>query len=130
MPFIGPRVDKCTSAARRKRGPDLPIQARRLRFFAVSLAVQANFGDQQRAIPCQILQTRQICLVIVLRFQENVETNKIEERQVQVFRRRKVRVRNERTGGHFLHIIVQVLQETFDGAGSMPAHDGCRNFVR
>jgi len=98
MPFIRPGKDKCSGAATCESAPHLPFKRSSLGLLTVSPAVQTDLRQQQRAVASKGLQTCQVGLECALRFEINVETEKIEEREFQKFSCRKIYVGNERLG--------------------------------
>ena len=81
----------------------MPVQAGGLRRLAISPAVQANLGYEQWPVASEVLETRKIGVVVVPRFQKNVEAQQVQKGQVQVFRWRIVGIRNQSFRVFFLY---------------------------
>ena len=97
-PFVGPReCNRATSAFFECRA-DLHGRERGLSRFAFANAVRSGFGEQQRLLPGNVLESGQIRLQLRFPMQVHVERAHIEEREVQKFRGRVVDVREEAVG--------------------------------
>ena len=129
MPFVGPGEDERTRAARRERGRDLPAERGRLAVFAVSAAVEPDLGHHERTVLRHVLQTSEIGVEPVALLEKDVETHKVEEGQLEIFRRRVVDVGDESLGVLGLGRAVQSLEEGLNAPAAVPTHDRRRDLV-
>src|SRR5258708_330440 len=95
VPFVGPTKYESSRAAGCIRAAYQPVKRMRLFGLTVTPAVQPNLGENQGTLARQILQPCEITLPWLPRFQIDVETNQIEKGKVQIFRGRKVHIRNQ-----------------------------------
>src|SRR5204862_6947439 len=107
----------------------LPVETLGLPVEPVAPAVESDFGHQQRLFAGEVLQPIEIALEPLARLQINVEAEKIEERQAQVLRRRKIDVGNERARILLLHDAIKSLDKALDAAPAVPANDRRRYLV-
>src|SRR5256886_2530036 len=87
VPLVGPREHEHAAASRGERSADLPIERARLTALAVAQGVEAQLTHEERPVPGDVLQARQVGLEAVLRLEIHVEADEVEERQPQVFGR-------------------------------------------
>ena len=109
-PFIRPRKHHRARAPSGESRLDLPTESARLRFLAISNAVESKLTHDQRAVFGKVLQTRDVGCESFLRFEVNVETNDIEPWQPQIFRCRIVRVGHHGVGVLGLYHAVKLSQ--------------------
>src|SRR2546421_6038052 len=84
VPLVGPGKHKSACAAGGKGGAHLPVERARLGLGALAAAVQSNLGQNQRSVARQVVQPRQVGGEGLLRLQVDVETNEIDERELQI----------------------------------------------
>ena len=123
VPLVGPREHEGARAACLERGPDLPVEHLRLHFLAVPPAVQPDLGHHQGPVAGDVLEPRQVGRERPLRLQVDVEGHEVEERELEVLRRREVDVGDEALGVLLLGCAVEAVQEALDRAAAVPAHD-------
>src|SRR5467141_3876361 len=129
MPFIRPGKDKYSSAAPCESTPYLPFKGGSLGLLTVSSAVQPDLRQQQWAVTSKGLQTCKVGLECVLRFEIYVETEKMQERELQKFSCRKIHISNKRFGIFSLCHPIKLLYEPLDSPAPKPAHNSGRNFI-
>src|SRR6266436_8219648 len=129
MPFIRPGKDKYSSAAPCESTPYLPFKGGSLGLLTVSSAVQTDLRQQQWAVTSKGLQTCKVGLECVLRFEIYVETEKIQERELQKFSCRKIHISNKCLGVFSLCHPIELLYEPLDSPSTQPAHNSSRNFI-
>jgi hypothetical protein len=100
-----------------------------LRGLAVAQAVEPQLTHDERTITGERVQPCQIGDEPLARLEVDVETEEIEERKFQVFRRRIVDVRHQRRRILALHGVVELVQEARDGARTVPPDDRRRDLV-
>src|SRR3989442_396029 len=129
MPLGRPGEDDDPRATETEGDPDLPRQDRRLLLLAVSKAVESDLTEQHRAVIAEAVQSREVVLEGPWGFQVHVEGHEVEERELQVFRRRVVHVGHEGVGILLLRDAIEPLDEPLDPPPSVPTHDRCRDLV-
>ena len=129
VPLVRPREDEGAGAARGESRRQLPGERIGLRLVAVSQAVEPQLGDDERAIAREGLQPCQVGLELLFRFEEDVEADEIEERELEVFGRGIVDVRDEGVGIFLRRHAVELFQELLDSPAPVPAHDRSRDLV-
>jgi hypothetical protein len=92
-------------------------------------AVETDLGHQQRSITCEVLQPGEIRVEPLLGLEVDVEAHEVEERQLEIFRRRVVHIGDERTRVARPHVLRQALDVTLHLSTAEPAHGGRRNLV-
>ena len=128
-PFVGPREGDRAARAFLECGADVHRGDVRLAGFALADAVRAGFGEQQRLVPGDVLQPREIGAQLGFAVQVHVERADIEERQVEEFGRRKIDVREEAVGRRGLRVFVETAQEALHAQPAVPPHDAGRDLV-
>ena len=123
VPLVGPREDKRPGAAGCVDRPQLPLEDARLDIDAVASAVEADLGDQQRAVAGDVVEPGEIRLHRLVRFEVDVEADQIEKRQLEVFGRRVVDVGDERVPVDLLHGRAKLLDEALDLPTAVPPDD-------
>ena len=128
-PLVGP--GECDRAA----GTLLECRAdmhgcdRRLSFFALTKAVGARLGEEQRLVAGDVLKAREIRAQLVRAVQIHVEGADVEKRQVEELGRGEVDVGEEAVGRRRLRLFVEHTQKPLDACPSVPPHDAGRNLV-
>jgi hypothetical protein len=107
------RPGECDRPARAflERSADVHCREFRLTRFALSDAVRARLGEQQRPVTGDMLKTRKVRTQLGLAMQVQVERTDIKERQIEKFGRWKVDVREEADGRAGLCRVVEVTKE-------------------
>jgi len=100
-----------------------------LALFAVPAAVEADFGEDERPISGQVVKSSEIGIQRVLMFEVDIEAKKIEEREVEIFRRRKVDIGDERVRIGLFSRAIEPLQKALNRFRAMPADDRRRDLV-
>ena len=129
IPFIGPGIHKDPGAPVGKHRPDLPVEHLRLLALPVATTVQTQLRHHQRPAPGQVVQARQIRIQTFVRFQIHIERQKIQKRQLQIFRRGIIDIRHQALGILRLCPSIEPLQKPFQLAPSVPPHDRGRDLV-
>ena len=88
-----------------------------------------RLGQEQRAVPGEVLQAGEVAPQVGLRVEVDVERADVEERQRQVLGRWVVHVGQQRLRRRRLHVVVELAQEAFDAGLAVPADDGGGNLV-
>src|SRR5439155_289049 len=96
VPLVGPGEHEHAGASGRERRPHLPVERARLDALAVAQRVEPELAHDERPVPGDILQARQVRLEPFLRLEVDVEAHEVEERQLEVCRRRGVHIRHDR----------------------------------
>src|SRR5260370_21565442 len=129
MPFVRPGKDKCSGAAACESAPHLPFKRSSLGLLTISSAVQTDLRQQQWAVTSKGLQTCKAGLECVLRFEIYVETEKVEERELQKFSCRKIHISNKRLGVFGLCRPIKPFYELLDSPAPQPANNSGRNLI-
>src|SRR3989475_8373679 len=95
---VRPRVDERTGATGREYAAPLPIERALLHVFAIAPAVEAELAHDDGPLPREVVQTGEIRLETLLRFEIHVEAQEIEESKTQVLGRRIIDVGDETVG--------------------------------
>ncbi len=98
VPLVGPGEGERAGHAAGEDAAELRLQAAGLAGLAVAQAVEADLAHEQRAVTGDVVQPGQIGGQPLARFEVDVEADDVEERQLQVLRRRIVHVGDERAG--------------------------------
>jgi hypothetical protein len=128
-PLVGPGERDRAARAFLERGPDVHRRDCGLAVFAFADAVGARFREQQRLVPRDVLEARQIRSQLGLPMQVHVEGADVEERQIQELRRREVHVGEQARRRRAFRVVVQIAQEAFDADTAVPSNDARRDFV-
>ena len=128
-PVVGPRERDRTAGTPLERDADLRRGEQRLALFALAQAVGAPFGQQQRTVAGHDLQVREVVTKVLAAVQVDVERADVEERKIEVVRRRVVDVGEQRLGRGLLHVVVHVPQKPLDSGRAVPANDTGRDLV-
>jgi hypothetical protein len=128
-PFIGPR--KCDRAARPflERGANVHRGDLGLARVSLTNGIGAGFGEQQRLVSGDVLQSREIGPQIGFVVQVDVEGVQIEERQIEKLRRRKIHVREQGVRHSRFRLLIKAAEEPFDPQTAVPPNDARRNLV-
>jgi hypothetical protein len=129
VPLVGPGEDEGARAARREGRADLPLERPGLRGQAVPLRVEADLAQEQRLLPRQVLEPRQVRIEAVGRLEIDVEADEVQEGQIQVLGRRVVDVGDEPARVLRLGRAVQPLQETLHRPPAVPPHHRGRDLA-
>ena len=129
MPLVGPREHERASAAAAECRAELPVEDCGLTRLAVSPAVEPDLAEQERAVTRQVVQAGQIGAQAVGGLEIDVEAHEIHERELEVFGRRVVDVRDERAGIDLAHFVGESLDEPLDPARTVPANHRSRDLV-
>src|SRR2546422_3333306 len=87
VPLVGPREHEHAATPGGERRSHLPVERARLATLAVAQGVQAQLAHEERPVPSDVLQARQVRLEAVLRLEVDVEADEVEERQPEVLGR-------------------------------------------
>jgi hypothetical protein len=129
VPFVGPSEDEGTGAAAGKCALDLPGEALRLLFLAVTAAVEANLREQQRPVADHVMQACQVGLEGLPLLEVDVEAGDVGERKLEELRGGIVHVGDQRAGVLALDRFAEASQIVLDPAAAMPADDRGRDLV-
>src|SRR5204863_3076368 len=95
-PLVGPREDERARHAPLEGRADLPRENGRLPVRAFADRIDAELGEHQRLVLGEILQPREVAAKRTLLVQIDVEADEIDAVDVEVLRRREVRVADQR----------------------------------
>ena len=129
VPVIGPGEDERTGAARGERGSDLPVEGTGLGVLTVPTTIEPDLRHDQGSVTGKVVESGQVRLEALLRFQVDVEACEIDERETQVLGRGIVHVGDEPAGILGLCRQVEPLDVPLDPASAMPADDWRRDLV-
>ena len=129
IPFIGPGIHKDPGATVGKHRANLPVEDLRLLAFAVAITVQAQLRHHQGPVSGDVVQARQIGIQTFVRFQIHVEGEKIQKRQLQIFRRGIIHIRHQGLPILRLCPLIEPFQKPFQLAPAVPPHDRGRYLV-
>src|SRR5437867_12167735 len=79
VPLVSPTEEERTSTSCYKGGTDLPVEHVGLMSFPLPATIQPDFSQQQRAVPCQILQPSQIRPKTIPGLEIHVEAHEVEK---------------------------------------------------
>src|ERR1700685_4485325 len=97
--------------------------------LALANRVHAGFAEHQRQLARLSHQMSEVAAEVLLAMQIDVERNEIEKTQIEIFRRRIVRVSEQRARIDLFTEVAQLGEKTADRAGTVPAHDIRANLV-
>ena len=117
VPLVGPGEDEHARAAGGEGGAHLPVERARLGAFGVAQRVEADLGDEQRAVARDVLEPGQVRLELRARLEVDVEADEVEERQLEVLGGRVVDVGDERVRVLVLGRVVEALRGSARSAG-------------
>src|SRR5439155_21700419 len=120
-PTLGPAEPQLAATAGGECRANLPVERARLTTLAVAQGVEAQLAHEERPVPGDVLQARQVRLEALLRLEIDVEADEIEEREPEVFGRGVVDVRHQPLGVFLLDDPVEPLEVTLDLAAAKPA---------
>src|SRR5688500_15399123 len=84
--------------------------------------VQPDLRHHQRPVAGDVVQPRDVRLQVRRRLEVKIEAGEVQKRQVEVFRRRVVDVRDQRPPVTGFDGVVQASQETLDATVAVPPH--------
>jgi hypothetical protein len=129
VPLVGPGEDERARAARAHRGGDLPLEDGRLLVLAVAAAVEADLRHHERLVAGLVVQAREVGLERVPVLEVDVEGVEVDERELEVLRRREVDVGDQPAGVLVLRRAVQALEEPLRAPAPVPAGDRSGDLV-
>ena len=129
VPLRRPAEDEAPGAAGLEGLAHLPVEHFRLAQLAVAQAVDADLGQDERALAHQVLQARQVRRKIRPRLEVDVERREVEERELEVLRAWIAHVRDEPFRVLRLHLRAKIRQEALDATPAVPAHQRRRDLV-
>ena len=128
-PFVGPAVDRGAAQAFLEGRPEILVKECRLCVAAVLGAVEAEFGEEQRALARQAVQARKVRPERPLVLEIDVIRDDVEVRQVEIFGRRVVDISDQAAVGVLLDDVAKPPEELADPLDTVPADDQRRHLV-
>jgi hypothetical protein len=128
-PLVRPGEDEGAGAAGRVSRSELPPEHPGLNVLTVPAAVETELRDQKRAVPGDVMETGEVGLQRLVRFEVDVEADDVEERQLEVLGRRVVHVRDDRLAVDLFHRRTESLDVALDLPTPVPTDDRGRNLV-
>src|ERR687897_3758799 len=103
--------------------PSAPARRARLTDLAVPATVETDLREEQRAVTGQVVESREIRIESRRMLEVDVEADEIDEREIEILRRRIVHVGHERARVLGAHHRGEAAEEALDGGAAMPADD-------
>jgi hypothetical protein len=128
-PLVGPGERDGAARAFLERRPNVHGGDRRLPVLALTDAVGARFGQQQRRVTGDVLQPCQVGAQLGFAMQVDVEGADVEEGEIEKLGRREVDVGEQAFRRDLLRRPVQPPQKSLDAKAAVPPHDPRRNLI-
>ncbi len=122
-PFIGPRERHRAGGTFLEGGADVHRGDLGLARHALSDAVGARLGEQERLLPGDVLQPGEIRAQLRFAMQVDIEGADVQERQVEKFGRREVHIREQCIRHRILGALEQRAEKPLDTQAPVPADD-------
>jgi len=128
-PLVGPGIGHGTAGAFGKSRADVRCRDARLALETLPQAIPAGFREEQRSVPREVLQAREVAAQLGLPMEVDVIGEHVEGIELEVLGGWEVYISQQAVGRRCLHIFIEVTQELLDPSVAVPADDPGRNLV-